>query len=81
MSWCGYIDMLGTRKMASRDRQELVDNLDRFHSALADNFSYLSTGRCIAFSDGAFFETEKFRDFYPYYLRVRNHLFQKLRIF
>jgi hypothetical protein len=77
MTWCGYIDMLGTRAMASRSADELIRNLDYFHGALAENFSFFSNGRCSAFSDGAFFVSHEQTAFQPFYIRVRNMLFQR----
>ena len=76
MSWCGYIDMLGTRAMASRSARELIDNLDYFHSSLSENFNHFERGRCSAFSDGAFFVSPNPAAFKPFYVRVRNMLFQ-----
>lgn len=76
MSWCGYIDILGSRELARRSPHELGVALDSFHSALADNFPTFEEASCVAFSDGAFFRTNAFANFYPFYSRVRNQLFQ-----
>jgi hypothetical protein len=81
MSWCGYIDMLGTRDMARRSYSELKRSLDNFHSALAANFEHFEDGVCIAFSDGAFFEARDVESFAPFYRRVRNVLFQSGIVF
>ena len=77
MVWCGYIDMLGTRAMASRSAKELINNLDYFHSTLCENFEYFQGGRCSAFSDGAFFVASEPSSFQPFYQRIRNMLFQR----
>ena len=76
MHWCGYIDILGARELAKRSPQELNIALDRLHSALGDNFKYFADADCSAFSDGAFFRTSEFSNFFPFYTRVRNQLFQ-----
>lgn len=68
--------MLGTRNMARRDGKELIANLDNFHSALNDNFELFRGGKCVAFSDGAFFAINEFNSFYDFYIRVRNGLYQ-----
>ncbi|WP_157083113.1 hypothetical protein [Novosphingobium lentum] len=75
MSWSGYIDLLGTRDIARLSSQDLQIYLDSFHSALAD-FIHEFDGDCFAFSDGAFFTCRKFDSFYPFFIRVRNQLFQ-----
>jgi hypothetical protein len=77
MLWCGYIDMLGTRAMASRSSEELIRNLDYFHATLSENFKFFKNGRCSAFSDGAFFVAGEPTAFQPFYQRVRNMLFQR----
>ena len=77
MTWCGYIDILGTKELADHALDELKEHLDWFHVALLDNFEKHYPGRCIAASDGAFFENSKKDDFFPYYRRVRNRLFDK----
>ena len=77
MAWCGYIDMLGTRAMASRSAEELIRNLDYFHGALAESFPSFKGGLCSAFSDGAFFVSKDSpSDFHPFFIRIRNMLFQ-----
>lgn len=77
MTWCGYIDVLGTKELADHAIDELKEHLDWFHVALLDNFVDHYNGRCIAASDGAFFENNDKDDFFPYYRRVRNRLFDK----
>ena len=77
MSWCGYIDMLGTRDMASRSAAELIRNLDFFHGTLSENFEHFADGQCSAFSDGAFFVASDVTAFQPFFVRVRNMLFQR----
>ena len=67
MSWCGYIDMLGTREMASRSADELNRNLDYFHDALKESFDHFDEGLCSAFSDGAFFVAPHHEAFSPDY--------------
>ncbi len=74
--WCGYIDLLGTRELASRDPQELITSLDSLHSALADNFSEFRNAKCTAFSDGAFFVTDSYKNFHPFFSKLRNQLYQ-----
>lgn len=74
--WCGYIDMLGTRALAKRSAQDLLEGLDKFHTALEDAFESFDGGTCIAFSDGAFFKAREFDSFIPFFRRVRNQLFQ-----
>lgn len=76
MTWCGYIDMLGTRAIVQRSRHDLLIGLHAFHSALQDNFDHLDGGRCFAFSDGAFFICPSEEKFFPFYKGVRNQLFQ-----
>jgi|GEM_PF-5733004 len=77
MTWCGYIDVLGTREAAALGLSDVRAHLRHFHSALYDNFEAFTEGRCIAASDGAFFETSGINNFYPYYRRVRNTLFER----
>ncbi|MBP1852424.1 hypothetical protein [Rhizobium halophytocola] len=77
MSYCGYIDILGTKALADHAIDELREHMDYFHSSLHDNFEYYKNGTCIAASDGAFYENIDKDEFYPYYRRVRNFLFDK----
>ncbi|MGY9047979.1 MAG: hypothetical protein ACKVKF_13190 [Rhodobacterales bacterium] len=77
MSWCGYIDILGTREAAASGLSDVRAHLDDFHSALFDHFDSFQNGQCIAASDGAFFEAEGIDDFYDFYRRVRNTLFER----
>lgn len=77
MTWCGYIDILGTREAALHSVYEVRKLLDDFHSALFDHFDTFSGGECIAFSDGAFFRCAEFDDFPNFYFRVRNQLFER----
>lgn len=77
MSWCGYIDILGTREAAAAGLSDVRAHLDDFHSALYDHFDTFQNGQCIAASDGAFIESEGIDDFYGLYRRVRNTLFER----
>ena len=74
MSWCGYIDVLGTKELADSDLNELRLHMERFHTALKDNYPFYRNGTCVAASDGAFFHNPKFSEFYPFFSRVRNVL-------
>ncbi len=77
MKYCGYIDILGTKSLADHAIDDLRTQMEWFHNSLQDFFAEYHNGRCIAASDGAFYENENVDDFYPYYKRVRNFLFDK----
>lgn len=77
MSYCGYIDMLGTKNLAEESISDLLGKMEWFHTSLLDYFDIYRHGKCVAASDGAFFENKNKDDFYPYYQRFRNYLFDK----
>lgn len=77
MRYCGYLDILGTKSLADHDLGDLRAQMEHFHTALMDYFSDYKGGRCIAASDGAFYENMGIDDFFPYYRKVRNFLFDK----
>lgn len=77
MTWCGYIDIVGTKEAAAAGLSDVRSHLGDFHSALFDHFDYFTDGTCIAASDGAFIESKDMNGFYDFYRRVRNTLFER----
>jgi len=77
MSWCGYIDVLGTKAAAETNSDVYVNHIFRFHGALEAHFGSFKDGWAMAMSDGAFIKTSEFQYFYDYYKRVRNTLFSR----
>lgn len=75
MTWCGFIDLLGTKSSSNSSEQKLKTSLNAFHSSIKANQSKLEGGRCYAFSDGAFFESRKLENFVHFYKSLRNELF------
>ena len=80
-TYCGYIDLLGTRVMAKSGAQTLLEGLDKFHTALDSAYTTVGKGTCYAFSDGAFFTFDAIEDFIKLYKQTRNELFEARHFF
>lgn len=75
MAWCGFIDLLGTKASANSSETKLKLGLVTFQQTLKANQAKLKNGKCFAFSDGAFFESEDLSSLYEFYASVRRTLF------
>lgn len=81
MTWCGFIDLLGTKESANASEGKLRQGLSDLHSTLRDNFDLLDDGVCFAFSDGAFFQSASLSNFANFYRSVRQQLFSNGHFF